>query len=49
MKKCDVYSFGLLMLEVVTARKQLERVRYIVREMKAVLDRTGPRICTACM
>jgi hypothetical protein len=48
-EKSDMYSFGLLMLEVVTVRKQLERVWYIVREMKAALDRTGPRVCTASM
>jgi len=39
-EKSDVYSFGVLMLEVATARKPLERGRYIVREMKAALDRT---------
>jgi len=38
-EKSDVYSFGVLMLEVATARKPLERGRYIVREVKAALDR----------
>uniref|UniRef100_A0A804N697 non-specific serine/threonine protein kinase n=2 Tax=Zea mays TaxID=4577 RepID=A0A804N697_MAIZE len=38
--KSDVYSFGVLMLEMATARKPLERGRYIVREMKVALDRT---------
>ncbi|GJM87740.1 hypothetical protein PR202_ga03725 [Eleusine coracana subsp. coracana] len=38
--KSDVYSFGVLMLEVATARKPLERGRYIVREVKAALDRS---------
>ncbi|XP_039835961.1 leucine-rich repeat receptor protein kinase HPCA1-like isoform X2 [Panicum virgatum] len=39
-EKSDVYSFGVLMLEVATARKPLERGRYIVREVKAALDRS---------
>jgi hypothetical protein len=34
-----VYSFGVLMLEVTTARKQLERGRYVVRKVKAAADR----------
>ncbi|KAG2615326.1 hypothetical protein PVAP13_3NG063600 [Panicum virgatum] len=38
--KSDVYSFGVLMLEVATARKPLERGRYIVREVKAAVDRS---------
>jgi len=39
-EKSDVYSFGVLMLEVATARKPLERGRYIVREVKAAVDRS---------
>ncbi|KAL6642386.1 hypothetical protein ACP70R_020567 [Stipagrostis hirtigluma subsp. patula] len=39
-EKSDVYSFGVLMLEVATARKPLERGRYVVREVKAAVDRS---------
>ncbi|KAL6905887.1 hypothetical protein ACP4OV_003488 [Aristida adscensionis] len=41
-EKSDVYSFGVLMLEVATGRKPLERGRYIVREVKAAVERSKP-------
>ncbi|KAJ4751365.1 Leucine-rich repeat protein kinase family protein [Rhynchospora pubera] len=36
--KSDVYSFGVLLLELITGKKPLKRGRYIVREVKALLD-----------
>ncbi|KAJ3703528.1 hypothetical protein LUZ61_007233 [Rhynchospora tenuis] len=36
--KSDVYSFGVLLIELITGKKPLERGRYIVREVKSLLD-----------
>ncbi|XP_049936924.1 leucine-rich repeat receptor protein kinase HPCA1-like isoform X2 [Nymphaea colorata] len=38
--KSDVYSFGVVMLELVTAKPPIQRGRYVVREVKAAIDKT---------
>ncbi|KAI3773680.1 hypothetical protein L1987_48210 [Smallanthus sonchifolius] len=38
-EKSDVYSFGVVMLELITARNPIERGKYIVREVKQVMDK----------
>ncbi|XP_072975349.1 leucine-rich repeat receptor protein kinase HPCA1 [Typha angustifolia] len=37
-EKSDVYSFGVVMLELVTARQPIEKGKYVVREVKRLLD-----------
>ena len=37
--KSDVYSFGVVMLELVTAKQPIEKGKYIVREVKMVMDK----------
>ncbi|XWS18045.1 hypothetical protein CRYUN_Cryun32bG0008500 [Craigia yunnanensis] len=39
-EKSDVYSFGVLMLEITTARRPIERGKYIVREVRMSMDKT---------
>ncbi|KAM0940149.1 putative protein kinase RLK-Pelle-LRR-VIII-1 family [Dioscorea sansibarensis] len=39
-EKSDVYSFGVLLLELATARKPIERGRYVVREVRVMMDKT---------
>ncbi|KAM5574173.1 leucine-rich repeat receptor protein kinase HPCA1 [Rosa sericea] len=39
-EKSDVYGFGVLMLELLTARKPIEQGKYIVREVKMAMDKT---------
>ncbi|KAI3913546.1 hypothetical protein MKX01_022127, partial [Papaver californicum] len=41
--KSDVYSFGVVLLELLTARVPLEKGRYIVREVRVVMDREKDR------
>ncbi|CAK9177843.1 unnamed protein product, partial [Ilex paraguariensis] len=36
----DIYSFGVVMLEMITARSPIEKGKYIVREVKQAMDRT---------
>lgn len=40
-EKSDVYSYGVVLLELITARQPIEHGKYIVREVKALLDRGG--------
>ncbi|XP_068318984.1 leucine-rich repeat receptor protein kinase HPCA1-like [Pyrus communis] len=37
--KSDVYSFGVVMLELITARQPIEKGKYIVREVRLVMDK----------
>ncbi|KAL2460627.1 Leucine-rich repeat protein kinase family protein [Abeliophyllum distichum] len=39
-EKSDVYGFGVLLLELLTARKPIEKGKYIVREVKLEMDKT---------
>ncbi|KAI4338958.1 hypothetical protein MLD38_023958 [Melastoma candidum] len=38
-EKSDVYSFGVVMLELITAKQPIEKGKYIVREIRTVMDR----------
>ncbi|MFS8001416.1 putative protein kinase RLK-Pelle-LRR-VIII-1 family [Helianthus anomalus] len=37
-EKSDTYSFGVVMLEIITARKPIEKGKYIVREVKEAMN-----------
>ncbi|KAM2625657.1 hypothetical protein TB1_032492 [Malus domestica] len=39
IEKSDVYSFGVVMLELITARQPIEKGKYIVREVRLVMDK----------
>ena len=39
-EKSDVYSYGVLMLELISARKPIEKGKYIVKEVKIAMDKT---------
>ncbi|KAL8517875.1 hypothetical protein ACS0TY_009257 [Phlomoides rotata] len=38
-EKSDVYSFGVVMLELITAKQPIEKGKYIVREVRLVMDK----------
>lgn len=38
-EKSDVYSFGVVMLELITAKQPIEKGKYIVREVRLVMNR----------
>ncbi|KAL4563627.1 hypothetical protein LXL04_027672 [Taraxacum kok-saghyz] len=38
--KSDVYSFGVVMLELITAKQPIVKGKYIVREVRLVMDKT---------
>lgn len=38
-EKSDVYSFGVVMLELITARQPIEKGKYIVREVRLMMDK----------
>ncbi|XP_010521415.1 PREDICTED: probable leucine-rich repeat receptor-like protein kinase At5g49770 [Tarenaya hassleriana] len=39
-EKSDVYSFGVVMLELLTGRQPIERGKYVVKEVKAKMDKS---------
>ncbi|XP_031272527.1 probable leucine-rich repeat receptor-like protein kinase At5g49770 [Pistacia vera] len=39
-EKSDVYSFGVVMLELVSARQPIEKGKYIVREVRMMMDKS---------
>ncbi|CAA0811472.1 Leucine-rich repeat protein kinase family protein, partial [Striga hermonthica] len=38
-EKSDVYSFGVVMLELITAKQPIEKGKYVVREVRALIDK----------
>lgn len=40
-EKSDVYSFGVVMLELVTGKMPIEKNKYIVREVRETMNKTG--------
>ncbi|XP_062211132.1 leucine-rich repeat receptor protein kinase HPCA1-like [Phragmites australis] len=44
-EKSDVYSFGVVMLELIVAKQPIEKGKYIVREVKRILDASDTEFC----
>ncbi|CAM8924578.1 unnamed protein product [Rhodiola kirilowii] len=44
-EKSDVYSFGVFMLELITGKQPIEKGKYIVREVRTVLNLTDQDLC----
>ncbi|KAI5074276.1 hypothetical protein GOP47_0010237 [Adiantum capillus-veneris] len=40
-EKSDVYSYGVVLLELLTARAPIEHGKYVVKEVKTAIDRGG--------
>lgn len=38
-EKSDVYSFGVVMLELITAKQPIEKGKYIVREVRSLINK----------
>ncbi|KAK8681496.1 hypothetical protein V6N13_053898 [Hibiscus sabdariffa] len=38
-EKSDVYSFGVVMLELITAKQPIEKGKYVVREVRTIMDK----------
>lgn len=38
-EKSDVYSFGVVMLELITSRQPIEKGKYIVREVRTLMNK----------
>lgn len=38
-EKSDVYSFGVVMLELITAKQPIEKGKYIVREVRSLMNK----------
>ncbi|GMP63453.1 hypothetical protein CsSME_00025143 [Camellia sinensis var. sinensis] len=39
-EKSDVYGFGVLMIELITAKQPIEKGKYIVREVRLKIDKS---------
>lgn len=44
-EKSDVYSFGVVMLELITAKQPIEKGKYIVREVRMVMNEHDDELC----
>ncbi|MBA0828182.1 hypothetical protein Goarm_012892 [Gossypium armourianum] len=44
-EKSDVYSFGVVMLELITAKQPIEKGKYVVREVRSVMDMKDDEHC----
>nr|GEX99421.1 probable leucine-rich repeat receptor-like protein kinase At5g49770 [Tanacetum cinerariifolium] len=40
-EKSDVYSFGIVLLEMLTSRSPIQKGKFIVREVKEAIDKSG--------
>ncbi|XP_028804007.1 probable leucine-rich repeat receptor-like protein kinase At5g49770 isoform X3 [Neltuma alba] len=44
-EKSDVYSFGVVMLELITARQPIEKGKYVVREVRSLINKNEQEYC----